>query len=142
MAEVASDGPFSEFPGVDRLIALIDGAGMDLKFVDEAVSVPLRPPLGWHRFAGESTVYATLPAGPTTDLNLMWRRDLYDASLRVLEAPVGYDPVGRRMLVFVAAGNPTLGDGTSLMVGDAVETDGGVNLGGTGTVMVFVLDPR
>lgn len=142
VAEVASDGPFSEFPGVDRLIALIDGAGMDLKFVDEAVSVPLRPPLGWHRFAGESTVYATLPAGPTTDLNLMWRRDLYDASLRVLEAPVGYDPVGRRMLVFVAAGNPTLGDGTSLMVGDAVETDGGVNLGGTGTVMVFVLDPR
>jgi hypothetical protein len=46
------------------------------------------------------------------------------------------------MLVFVAAGNPTLGDGTSLMVGDAVETDGGVSLGGTGTVVVFVLDPR
>ncbi len=142
VAEVASDGPFSEFPGVDRLIVLLDGAGMDLEFVDEASSVRLRPELGWYRFAGESVVHATLPDGPTTDLNLMWRRDRYDASLRMLEVPVGYDPVGRRMLVFVAAGAPTLSDGTLLMVGDAVETDDGVALGGTGTVVVFVLDPR
>src|SRR3546814_2998707 len=30
LAEVAQDGPFSTFPETDRVIAVIDGAGMDL----------------------------------------------------------------------------------------------------------------
>lgn len=30
LAEVAADGPFSAFPGIDRTITLAEGAGMDL----------------------------------------------------------------------------------------------------------------
>lgn len=30
LAEVAADGPFSSFPGVDRTLTLAEGAGMDL----------------------------------------------------------------------------------------------------------------
>jgi environmental stress-induced protein Ves len=30
MARVASDGPFSEFPGIDRTLAIVKGNGMSL----------------------------------------------------------------------------------------------------------------
>ncbi len=31
MATVASDGPFSIFPGIDRTLSILDGAGLSLK---------------------------------------------------------------------------------------------------------------
>ncbi len=31
MAVVAADGPFSEFPGVDRTLSILDGAGLVLR---------------------------------------------------------------------------------------------------------------
>lgn len=142
VAEVASDGPFSEFPGVDRILVLLSGAGMDLELLDEGEVVRLRPPYGEHRFAGEMSIRARLVDGPTTDLNLMWRRDRFDVSHRLLEAPAGYDPVGRVMVLVVLAGEVTLADGTPLQRGDAVESDEGVSLGGAGTVSIFVLDQR
>lgn len=32
MAVVAQDGPFSSFPGIDRTLCVIEGAGMELDF--------------------------------------------------------------------------------------------------------------
>ena len=31
MAVVAADGPFSEFPGIDRTLSILDGSGLILK---------------------------------------------------------------------------------------------------------------
>lgn len=142
VAEVATDGPFSQFPGIDRLLVLLSGGGMDLTVVETGEVERLRQPLHTHRFAGEMAIDATLVDGPTTDLNLMWRRDRFDASVRHLPLPVGYDPVRRTMLVFVVDGGATLADGTMLRAGDVVETTDGLSLGGTGTVTIFVLEPR
>ena len=143
VAEVATDGPFSSFDGCDRIIVLLSGAGMDLQFLEDARNVELRPPLGWHRFAGEERIDATLPGGPTTDLNLMWRRDALEATVRRFRAPFDLAPqAGATLVAFVAEGAPVLDDGTSLDVGDVVQSDDILHVDGEGTLLVFALVPR
>jgi environmental stress-induced protein Ves len=82
VAEVDRDGPFSLFPGVDRTLWLLGGAGMDLSVDDATVRlvVAYRP----FEFAGEARVTATLIDGPTQDLNLMVRRDRARAKAAVV----------------------------------------------------------
>ncbi|MER9891847.1 HutD family protein [Mesorhizobium sp. M0119] len=73
MALVEGGGPFSGFPGVDRTLALLEGAGMVL---DIAGRLPVEitnasAPLA---FPADVPTQATLIAGPITDLNVMTRR--------------------------------------------------------------------
>lgn len=75
-AEVAGDGPFSRFDGIDRRLYLLEGAGLDLRI--GADTVRLRP--GAHAsFAGEVPVDGRLVDGPVSDLNIMVRRDRLQA---------------------------------------------------------------
>jgi hypothetical protein len=68
VADIARDGPFSAFPGVERWFAVIEGTGVELRMAGQAKLVPLGLPL---RFEGDVPVHCSLPAGPTRDLNLM-----------------------------------------------------------------------
>lgn len=69
LAEIASDGPFSAFPGIDRLLTLISGGGIDLAVGGAA---PRRMmPMEDIEFPGEAEVTCRLVSGPTRDLNLM-----------------------------------------------------------------------
>lgn len=73
LADVAADGPFSAFPGVDRVLTVIEGAGLVLDVEGRAATLDAAsPPLA---FAGEAKVAARLTGGPIRDLNLMVRRD-------------------------------------------------------------------
>lgn len=73
VARIATDGPFSAFPGVQRWFAVIQGAGVALEFADEEVVLTeSSPPL---RFDGARAPGCKLRAGPTQDLNLMVRSD-------------------------------------------------------------------
>src|SRR6476661_8877794 len=72
VADVAADGPFSHFPGVQRFFAVLDGNGVRLTADGRphevtATSAPLA-------FDGAATVDCQLLAGPTQDLNLMVQR--------------------------------------------------------------------
>lgn len=51
LADVTADGPFSAFPGVDRILTVVEGAGMDLVVGGEhhIVDEPLWP----HGFPGD-----------------------------------------------------------------------------------------
>jgi environmental stress-induced protein Ves len=75
IATVAAPGPFSRFPGIDRSIAVLDGAGMRFDVDGEAVT--LGPEDAPFRFSGDAEVRADLVAGETTDLNVMTRRDAF-----------------------------------------------------------------
>jgi hypothetical protein len=86
VADVEVDGPFSAFDGYDRLLVLLDGAGMDLHFTSTGQTMRLRADNRRARFRGESPIEATLVAGPTTDFNLIWRRDAFVGAARVVEA--------------------------------------------------------
>lgn len=80
VAEVGEAGPFSSFPACDREIVLLAGQGMHLNFAD-GETLPLLPPYGRQRFAGERALSASLVEGPTIDFNLIWKRELIEAQL-------------------------------------------------------------
>lgn len=81
IADVALDGPFSQFPGIDRVIAVVGGAGMVLRAGD-AHPVTLDMAAVPHAFAGDVPAHARLISGPITDLNVMVRRGRWRATVR------------------------------------------------------------
>jgi len=112
IAEVDKDCPFSVFPGIERELVLLAGAGMRLHFND-GETVELTPPHDRHRFAGERALRAELIAGPTQDFNLMWRPDRVDTTLlhRPLVGPMLFfaEP-GVRWVVHVMGGRARFKD--------------------------------
>ena len=99
MASVASDGPFSVFPGIDRTLAVLEGDGMALSIagLGERVLTPGSPPLA---FPADAPTTARLTAGPITDLNVMTRRGAFSHTLAhyAAEGPVP-DSSGERLLL-------------------------------------------
>lgn len=81
MASVASNGPFSRFPGIDRTLAIIDGAGIALD-IDTAPTHTLTPTSAPLPFSGDDEATARLIDGHVTDFNVMTRRGRFSHSLR------------------------------------------------------------
>jgi hypothetical protein len=73
IAEVASNGPFSRFPGVDRIIALVHGNGF--RFFNEKAEHVLDRRCQPVSFRGDEAWDCTLLAGPVRDFNVMVRRE-------------------------------------------------------------------
>ena len=90
-AAVVEPGPFSAFPGFDRVLVVVEGAGLVLDHGDVAPPAAVHP-LQPHRFAGEWPTWARLADGPVADLNLLLRRDAVRGELVV--ARPGPDPEG------------------------------------------------
>ncbi|KRA59777.1 hypothetical protein ASD79_09510 [Caulobacter sp. Root655] len=124
LADVAADGPFSAFPGVDRVLTVIEGAGLVLDVDGLAVTLDVAaPPLA---FAGEARVEARLTGGPIRDLNLMVRCG-------------GWRAQARRMAVADAAEVVTRANVTLVLALDALRVagpDGAVDLGPLDAVML------
>lgn len=126
VAEVASDGPFSFFPGIDRTLWLLRGRGMSLEI--DGASHRLDEPLASVAFPGEATVSAHLIDGPTEDLNVMVERSSTRAETRIvrvesngeLSAPASPCEV----VLLVLEGELAVGDGRRevlrLAAGDAM----------------------
>jgi len=119
IALVRASGPFSHFPGVDRTIVLLDGAGMRLSSADwhADMDVAYEPV----RFPGELAVACTLTDGPTRDFNLMVRRGVARSELVVVRATgVALAPADD-ILCYVAAGAVECASGLGPV--QRVETD-------------------
>jgi uncharacterized protein len=115
IAEVATDGDFSLFPGCDRTITLIQGAGMELDF-DEAPAKRIDRPFMPFDFPGDWHCRCRLIDGPIRDFNLMVDRRRLRAETRVLrlsEAPVEVDVASGRFLVYCAEGKLGAGEFTA-----------------------------
>jgi environmental stress-induced protein Ves len=76
MARVGSDGPFSDFAGIDRTLAVVKGNGLVLT-VGEDAPVTLSSGSDPVSFVGDTPTSARLTAGEITDLNVMTRRDRF-----------------------------------------------------------------
>jgi len=72
MADVTSDGEFSNFSGYDRCLLLLEGNGMTLDCADSVHR--LEHPLQAAGFRGEDATFATLHDGPVKDFNVMTLR--------------------------------------------------------------------
>lgn len=86
IADVASDGPFSEFPGIDRWVMLIEGDGMELTIdgVGTRRLDRLYEPL---LFPGDAKTTCRLLGGPIRDFNFMIRRSFGRGLLQVFRLP-------------------------------------------------------
>ena len=114
LASIAEDGPFSQFPGVDRTLVMVAGDGVLLDFGDERVVLSPSEPLV--EFAGEDPVHATVHGQSTLDFNVLTRRGRYRHRIEPFVV-CGSVPLPRRSgttLVFLA-------DGESLSVSSARE---------------------
>ncbi|WLS77676.1 HutD family protein [Erwinia pyri] len=82
IATIAADGAFSRFPGIDRVITLLEGEGVELKAGNRYTQL-LRPRQPF-AFAGEDEIEARLTSGVSTDFNVMTRRETHCAEVRVI----------------------------------------------------------
>jgi environmental stress-induced protein Ves len=137
-AEIARNGPFSVFPHIDRVLTVIEGAGITLRLDDAA---PRTLYTGHEvRFAGETSVDCNLSDGPTRDLNLMVDRRA--AQFRT-DGPMTATEGAVLVLyafedVVVAMGQERM----TVMAGDAAMGEGGSAECVSGRAFVAIISPR
>jgi uncharacterized protein len=88
IADVASDGPFSEFPGIDRWIMMVEGKGMELTISGlgtRRIEKPFEP----LAFSGDAKTDCRLIDGPIRDFNLMVARGHAQGGLEVVTLSAG-----------------------------------------------------
>ncbi|QXI28909.1 HutD/Ves family protein [Pseudomonas vanderleydeniana] len=84
IADIGESGGFSSFAGYERIITVLQGAGMTLQVDGQRTRALL--PLDPFAFSGASQVGCTLLDGPIRDFNLIYAPDRYSARLQWLEA--------------------------------------------------------
>lgn len=142
LADITGSGPFSPFPGVQRVITLLDGPAMTLHTPDGAHTLaPFEP----FAFDGDWAVHCEVPA-PTRDLNVMTRRGRCTATVTVAEVsaatgPLDLTPATPLVVVTLTGAVDAVDDGATapLHPGDALSTDGSLRLQGDGRVAVVRL---
>jgi uncharacterized protein len=106
MAQVASDGPFSEFPGIDRTLAVVSGGGLVLTIGNNA-PVTLERGSDPISFAGDIATSARLLAGEIIDLNVMTRRGRISHRLRRVRETTSCDFDGHDIAVVLSLNGDT-----------------------------------
>ncbi|MBJ6982546.1 HutD family protein [Luteimonas sp. MC1572] len=154
IAEIAADGDYSVFPGVEREQVLLSGDGLQLAF-DGSDPGPhvLLPPHGRLRFSGGRLAHCRLLGTRAEVFNLMWRPQAVSAQLwhRPLVGPmvVFVDP-GSCWVVYLIAGQATVsgsvGAPLRLSMGDTVLLGAGAQRGrhvldGGGEVLLVRFEP-
>lgn len=97
-ARIAEDGPFSRFEEHDRVLVVLDGAGVDISHPGVAARARVRP-LEPYRFRGDWPTEARLVGGPVSDFNVLFRRGDWEAIVEVVALG------GRRTRETLAAGH-------------------------------------
>ncbi|WP_037806545.1 HutD family protein [Streptomyces sp. NRRL F-2580] len=105
-AEVAADGPFSSFPGVDRTLTLAEGAGMDLAVagVRHLVDERFAP----RDFAGDEPTDCRLLDGPVVNFNVMYRRSETRVETAVVRGALALAVLPGETLLAVALDGPAV----------------------------------
>jgi environmental stress-induced protein Ves len=124
IAEVGSSGPFSVFAGVDRVLTVLDGTGLELRIEGQA-TVKLDASATPFAFAGDAPCHAVLVNGPVRDFNVMVRRGLWSAQVQRLEGPAAFR--AQADLTLILACSPITFDGVDLRPDDVMLIEGTVD---------------
>jgi len=83
LADVGQGGPFSRFPGVERVITVVEGSGMALTVdgTEHRLAAPYRP----FAFPGDADTDCRLLDGPVVDFNVMTRRGRAAATVEIAD---------------------------------------------------------
>ncbi|AYH48960.1 hypothetical protein B6N31_15470 [Dickeya fangzhongdai] len=101
IATIERDGDFSSFPGVDRVITLLSGDGVELCGEDWRHRLTLHQPFA---FAGEQAIKARLCGGVSLDFNIMVDRRRYRAEIAVVNGTAAQTPAADGV-AYVLAGH-------------------------------------
>ncbi|MFJ8436487.1 HutD family protein [Kitasatospora sp. NPDC094019] len=142
LADVGSAGPFSAFPGVDRVITLVEGPGMALTVdgAEHVVDAPFRP----FPFSGDAATDCRLLGGPLVDFNVMTRRGRATADLVLATEPRPLVvAAGTTVLLVCLSGTAALDGSTTLARYDAalLTTPGTHDVAPSGTTAVLTVRP-
>lgn len=110
MATVASDGPFSAFPDIDRTLSVLQGEGIMLEV--DGRETELTPGSTPFTFAADATSSARLLGGTIIDLNVMTRRGRFKHAVERREV-AGVLEVAAGSMVFAASEGLRVEDRTS-----------------------------
>jgi environmental stress-induced protein Ves len=146
LADVGEGGPFSVFAGIDRVITVVEGAGMELT-VDgrsELMTGRGRP----FAFPGDADTSCRLLDGPIRDFNVMTRRGRVAAEVEIVREDRELPPADDRLtlLLLVLEGRLRLGAAlldrydAALVRGTGVAGTASVEfMGGTGAAALVAL---
>lgn len=118
IADVASDGAFSPFPGLQRILTVIDGKGMWLERPDgSALEAKLLLP---SRFSGDEPIFGSLPFGPCRDFNVIFDPVFVSADVALWSADAGEisRERGETVLIACVSDDAVLSNGEALEKGD------------------------
>lgn len=102
IADVAADGPFSRFPGVDRVLLLLAGAG--IRLTGDGHDIELRGAFEPYAFRGDDAIEGRLVAGPVRNFNVMLRRERARGEVAVVRGAGARVPAARHLLCYAVAG--------------------------------------
>lgn len=77
-ATIERPGPFTQLPGFNRILCLLEGSGLELEITenDDTRSIQLNESLTPVSFSGEGRVIAKLHHGTICDFNIIYRREI------------------------------------------------------------------
>lgn len=105
-AEVTENGPFSSFPGCERYLAIIEGAGLKLQFENENKLIDQNSFL---QFSGELKVHSELIDGKIRDLNLILKKETHQVQFKILNTSLNKLAQGTS-IIFVMEGSVAVND--------------------------------
>jgi uncharacterized protein len=117
IAEVRESGPFSLFILHDRILTVIDGAGMTL--VSDKTTLPALPftPV---RFSGRTTIRGELIDGPCSDFNLIYDPHECACNVEFVKGPAQFSGASGPSGLYFLSGEISA---TSVAPGDFVFLD-------------------
>jgi uncharacterized protein len=147
VANVECDAVFSLYPGVDRTLAVLRGNGLHL--IDAGTGVTwktLQTPQESLSFAGERALEGRLIDGPILDFNVMTRRDIARAALRIVGPAQTVWRTASCRLLFVVRGSVRIAhdDGHVSMLRELefIEPDGAMQIATLAGAAAFLVDQR
>jgi hypothetical protein len=98
VAEVLASGPFSDFPGIDRWIAVLQGGAVRLETRGMGAQELGAERSALHAFPGDAPTQCTALGAATRDFNVMLRR----ARGQLRQRPLDGSPVLESTCAFIA----------------------------------------
>lgn len=144
LSPIVETGPFSSFPGADRVITLVEGHALELAFEDSATCLNIHDS---HGFDTGLAPMGTPVDGPVRVINVMARRGVWDIKVCTVVSRQGISCSPADLLFFFAiAGNAAVeSQGTETLLSQAesavVSNTDSVTLASDGYVLMAHLTP-
>lgn len=109
-ADVAKDGPFSDFSGMMRVLTVVSGSAIILETSITSINATLWKPV---RFDGALKIQSSLTDGPLTNLNLMFDPQSCEGEVMVHKGPLEqttHRPDYGLIAFHILAGTPIIDD--------------------------------